>query len=801
METIKKLISLEQYKSRFNHKTPYINNDGIITSVTTNNWGEIPCDYYFIDINNCPFAKIKDKLPLVSGVNINSNDENIILNNYCFRYKTMIYWYNWISDYGKNCKYYKLCKRDNEYIWRELNYDGEEGDFFDDFYGLGLKNITSVAYIPNNFESYNIGSVIEVNSDADNFNEIFRIVDDETRYELLVLRFIQDIFDKETIHPNLSMPFIDIPIYLTQTIDNLGLLTSTAKIWEPRKTYMLDDIILHNGNTYILKDGDSYGYVKISGGLYETFISDIENENIDTIYYVFKKVDKLPTNLTPKEIVYDIDSGKKIIYFTLNDGYYQIYLPYISHKAEINKDDGEFIFNTNFWVLNNGNLDNFTVDDSGIIIDGELNGETFKSKYIRTTSDSKLTSLRRFKKSVDEDGNILPFILDVYKSMDTELPYTTGIYNVYMGPNDTFRADIMTDISFNSDNHYFNVSYDGSGQTSIYTYFYKKTNEEIESAITLSSNVVLYNIESGNTLFYKWEEVVKSLEKNETIDMVDNLPNAEEKYYNSYYQLTSYTNSVMYYTIYKCVKDKVRVTYIGTTNRNVYITSSMLMLGDDGLTSSQGTISFSYVKDAFLIYNEDDKTLKNYDKQTGLMYNENYNYELNIAAINLTHNEKTELNKPHVYNFYDYELKENDEINGVYSEETERKYYNVGNIYSVVDENGDIIDYKRLLSEYNFIDVDFDNEIYEVTSTDIENLKKNTILSSIEYTLESITEDDFQKDYTIKDEYTIGFEDVSEDINIDIERGLSSTFEKHHILCEIKSLSDLENYRNNLFKI
>jgi hypothetical protein len=128
-------------------------------------------------------------------------------------------------------------------------------------------------------------------------------------------------------------------------------------------------------------------------------------------------------------------------------------------------------------------------------------------------------------------------------------------------------------------------------------------------------------------------------------------------------------------------------------------------------------------------------------------------------------------------------------------------YENVGNVYSVTNANGEIIGYKRLLSEYNFIDVDFENEIYEVSSTDIENLKKNTILSSIEYTLESITEDDFQKDYTIKDEYTIGVEDVIEDINIDIKRGLSSSFEKHHILCEIKSLSDLENYRNNLFKI
>lgn len=372
-----------------------------------------------------------------------------------------------------------------------------------------------------------------------------------------------------------------------------------------------------------------------------------------------------------------------------------------------------------------------------------------------------------------------------------------------MGPNDTFRADIMNSISISgdNDNQYFNATYNGSGETLIYTYFNKNINEDIESAITISNNIVLYNVETGNTVLYKWVEIEKTIDKNESIDMIGNLPNAEEKYYNSYYQLTSYTNSIMYYTIYKCVKDKVRVTYIGTTNSNVYITPSMLMLGDDGLTSSQGIINFSYIKDAFLIYNEDDKTLKNYDKQTGLIYNEKYNYEVNIAAINLTHNEKTELNKPHVYNFYDYELKENDEINGVYSEKIEIKYNNVGNIYSVVDENGNIIGYKRLLSEYNFIDIDFDNEIYEVTSTDIENLKKNTILSSIEYTLESITEDDFQKDYTIKDEYAIGFENVNENINIDIERGLSSSFEKHHILCEIKSLSDLENYRNNLFKI
>ena len=372
-----------------------------------------------------------------------------------------------------------------------------------------------------------------------------------------------------------------------------------------------------------------------------------------------------------------------------------------------------------------------------------------------------------------------------------------------MGPNDTFRADIMTDISVRCDNNrqYFNVSYNGSGETLIYTYFNKNINEDIESAITISNNIVLYNVETGNTVLYKWVEIEKTIDKNESIDMIDNLPNAEEKYFQTNYQITSYTEGVMYYITYKCVKDKVQVPYIGTTTGNIYITPSMLMLGDDGLTSTKGVINFTYVKDAFLIYNEDDKTLKNYHQQTGLIYGENYKYEISVASINLTHDKNTETRTHHVYNFYDHELVEDDIISGVFSDDSEKEYYNVGNIYSVVDENGDIIGYKRLLSDYNFIDVDFDNEIYEVTSTDIENLKKNTILSSIEYTLESITADDFQKDYTIKDEYTIGLEDVIEDINIDIERGLSSSFEKHHILCEIKSLGDLENYRNNLFKI
>ena len=68
METIKKIISLEQYKSRFNYKTPYIDIDEQIKTVNDNNWGKIPCDFFFKTLDNCTFAKIKDKLPLVSTI-------------------------------------------------------------------------------------------------------------------------------------------------------------------------------------------------------------------------------------------------------------------------------------------------------------------------------------------------------------------------------------------------------------------------------------------------------------------------------------------------------------------------------------------------------------------------------------------------------------------------------------------------------------------------------------------------------------------------------------------------------------
>ena len=54
---------------------------------------------------------------------------------------------------------------------------------------------------------------------------------------------------------------------------------------------------------------------------------------------------------------------------------------------------------------------------------------------------------------------------------------------------------------------------------------------------------------------------------------------------------------------------------------------------------------------------------------------------------------------------------------------------------------------------------------------------------------------------TYKNDELIGVEDITKKININIERGKSSAFERLHILTEIKTLNDLEKYKNNYFKI
>ena len=802
MESIKKTVSLEEYKCRFNYKIPHINGSDI-HPIADDNWGKIPYDYYFKTLDDCPFSKIKDNIPLVKGLNAFSTIENIETVEYCFRFKQMIYWYNWLTNYGKNCKYYKLCKRNTQYVWVNLNTPKTTVDFFVSDYNLGLNNINSITYLPITFSEYEIGDVIEVNSDAEYFNKIFRLADDDTRYELLVLNFIDEYFNENTVKNNLSIPFIDIPVHITQNIDDLGISSSYVKEWEPRKTYMVGDTVMYRQNIYILNGGDTYNMLELRGSLYELFLKYLKSEINISLYYNFVELKNINDEVEPEQIVYDTISKRKNIFYEIKNDITKIYMPFLCHKAVFNKLNNDFIFDTNLWQLNILNEDSNVNGNSGIMLGGILTDEKTNESFIKTLGDSKLNTIRRYKKSVDEDGNILPFILDANSSTDGELEYNVGVFNVYIGGNDIFRGDVMVDITFNNDNETTQFKYDNNGKTLIIKKITKKFSAAFDDEIKLNNNIILKNDEKNNSFTYTWQKIKTTTTIDESVEVVSNLPKANENSFDKKYQTTAFTDNILYYTTYVCVKENMILIYSGVSDEIIYIKPSLLHINNE-TSKMSGDVTFTYLKDCFLNIDE-KKCIKKYLENTGLLHTESYNYEISVAAINLISSKKNEENVSlnHKYVLYDYELRDNDVVCDTIDKDNKTiyNYKNVGKIYGIKGSNGTIYKYMRLLSEYTFIDINFETELYEVTSTDDSNLKKNTLLSNIYYNLENIGYDDFQKDYIFKDENMIGIQDVTENINVKIERGISSSFEKHHILCEVKSFSDLENYRNNLFNL
>ena len=97
-----------------------------------------------------------------------------------------------------------------------------------------------------------------------------------------------------------------------------------------------------------------------------------------------------------------------------------------------------------------------------------------------------------------------------------------------------------------------------------------------------------------------------------------------------------------------------------------------------------------------------------------------------------------------------------------------------------------------MLAKYKYIDIDYENAI-------LDNNKK--ILTSASFNKELTHEDNFFETNIFKWDVTNDIEEVNMTIDLNVERGISAAFERHHILFEINSIADLENYRNNMFKL
>lgn len=76
-----------------------------------------------------------------------------------------------------------------------------------------------------------------------------------------------------------------------------------------------------------------------------------------------------------------------------------------------------------------------------------------------------------------------------------------------------------------------------------------------------------------------------------------------------------------------------------------------------------------------------------------------------------------------------------------------------------------------------------------------------SILSNAQYSVTNTDSNEYVGDFFIKDNFDFGIQDMTGNINGNIERGTSALMERLNTLSEIKTLRDLENYRNNIFKL
>lgn len=91
---------------------------------------------------------------------------------------------------------------------------------------------------------------------------------------------------------------------------------------------------------------------------------------------------------------------------------------------------------------------------------------------------------------------------------------------------------------------------------------------------------------------------------------------------------------------------------------------------------------------------------------------------------------------------------------------------------------------------FNYIDIKYEN---------IDNFENSTIFSNVTYNCNKFNENNGIA--TFKNEELIGIEWVNEKIDIDIDRGKASLFERMNILGEVNTFDDLKNYKNNYFDL
>lgn len=796
-EMINRRICLEPFRSRYNGMLPsfsgnsYNNNHFTGKTISSYDYGEIPVDTVMQSGTTELGIKIKKLWDILPTIPCIKKDEEWVL-----RYRTMVRAYTFLDDFIRgrhndegdfvfNCRYYKLCKRDKDFEWIEITDDMWE-DMLSD-----VDNDT----IPLTYQKFFHKKSMPVLSELPYHCEYIYTIDD-TRY---------------IAHRNEDIP---------ASVEDV---TSCVK-------YELFKNISGNTNG-ITEDGaiicinkDALEYNKRFTPEYE-WVKCYEDGYVEDSYELKKSV---PMNAEHAyNVAIDEDGNFYKLMPKYNSVYAEDFLDFVDYVKNNKREDG---------------VGGVISENKFVSVDG---GQVHNSMpYIPIHF--------LIEQSIDDIGQLTPYIEDwvpnkpyyvgdqVYfnKKVYT-LVYTgqTGFtvdkveitYVMYKSLNEQELSDgvsVSTEVDSDGVRHYYYSRlyykgyYDGTYRLTfidegydfnepsndkgfIYWKFPKPEEEDLEDMESENYDVT---IEVGSYIKHLWS-FRKSYD-----DFGTQLP------FNFVENGTSLTYKIGFSNIvtndgYVFGDYLSAVTFIHEeTEKSVVFNGSHKHTIDtnDVLTTipwgSEGVkVMFEYIKGASIDITEDNASVK---PNTGLICKEVFNATFK-EYLCLASGEEDKFDRVMLIDVSEGENFDENDVSAECLTEANMTDFNIesnyGRICKFTGEDTENFIKNNLylcVGVFRYIDIDYDNPIEVISNDDLYTLSNEMISKNeITYNTETMKTDVRPNTFGFKDDSLIGVQNMKEDIDVYIERGTSSALETHQILSEVNTFDDLENYRNDFFKL
>ena len=851
MEKIKKTISLNSLKTYSSNKvSSYFDGDILYSGDEYTSWGKIPVDFIFKTKmgNIIPYGRIindgndyeklinlADTLPFTDGIVCMENTSGstigntVVCDGIVLRYKTMEWNFYLLKNFIKSLRFYRLCERKGEHRWVELVHGRDFEDIYEFYFSLSgdvtmmesLPSVDSIIYcnsaqfryIKSHTDSIDNGSMYAIVNKKNKFYDdkfkawnghkwtdiicigknyadiIKKFWVDGKSYEELFYRFVEYVFKhplhEKTVKYTMSIPYIDIPLCLTQTYDSIGRLRPYVEEWVANKRYYIGDKVIYKtpsdplGSVYELKKGDFYEYVEIAESVFNSLMNSPSPDS--------------------KDLLIEHDKNG-IIHFYRKKYYFSGYYNLSTRTTKFDSDEGEH------WVLCS-------------------NANTGPNELTPTESigESRISEVERYKRSFDDEGNLLPFVT-IKNTSKTELRYLLGNTKMKYNDNGQFYCNVLNSITFmDSERPQLNLIKDMTITSSI-----------PESINTFTDEAKCYM--SDNGLIFVFGEDYADGKKHFFSIKSDALEVANKVFeikVNKHGDIVTTSNDIienmipydiLKYGDHSCFSltfnDKGVLDKAGIGFKFTYGVESIpqiydVCMGDNAISLNDSSIIetiinlndmmvFDYTVDKILETTNDGEV---YDERSGVNFIEGHKYNTDDYFCNYDgQNCWLEVNVADYPNTAIVEIFEMPKLSQV-SYNIIYHYMGKTVTKNVINENGketvkvfETNKYYIKTSLFRYINIDYDKSYrYDNESGFSEIGKKMAVMRYNSNQLLS----EFQDVNGFLDESVLGIQDIKMDVDAYIDRNKNNTasFERHNILGEVNTFDDLSNYRNNYFNL